>query len=862
MKEEKNSKFHSSKGRNEIVIKWVSGAFIIGLLYWVLDAGVDYLIFYEDYSFAELLFGPFPSLEIYIRLVIIFLFVVFGYFFARIFARQQQTKEKLEHINHALHLLSRLNRYLVRINDEQELLDKICRLFVEEGDYDLAWIGYMENGQESSFEQIICVGGTQEGEKVQLAEVEKNELQQFASEAISKGKTAIRQNIELPIKSVQTENEAADKHIRSVISLRIMVEGENIGTLTLCSRNKYAFDEQEMTLLKELTDDLSFGIQTIRLTRKHEEGMRLLSENEQKYRTLIRNIPNADVYLFDTDMRFIAAEGAEMSRFDRDSDYWINKTLKETLETDTYEFLRPLYEQALNGKRAKKEFPYGGQYYLIQTAPILGEDGEVTGGLAFNQNITSRKYAEQAKLESEEKFKTIFNNANDAIYLHQITEDGKPGKFTEVNDVACSILGYSREELLRLTPLDINKKVDDRNIIAQLEESTTATFEVELLAKDGTVVSMEISSQLFYMGDRRRILSIARDIRDRKQMEATLKQEQELLHKLMNNIPDTIYFKNTSSEFTRINKAQEVTLGVKSPEDAIGKTDFDYFPYEHAEEAYNEEQHIFKTGEPIINKVEQIRRADGELIWMMTTKVPLWDEKSRISGLVGLTRNINRRKIAEENLQEALQEKEVLLRELYHRTKNNMQVIQSMLQLQMIEEEDEHIKEVFTETSNRINTMSLVHQKLYQSQNLSSIDMGEFISELSELILSSYPKQGEKVVLDKQMESVDVTIDTAVPLGLVFNELITNIMKHAFTDLPEGNIMIELCKKDRQIYLTVADNGVGFPENDLPDSRNSMGLGTIYSIVKNQLHGTINYDLEDGVKWSIVIKDELFSKRV
>ncbi len=141
-----------------------------------------------------------------------------------------------------------------------------------------------------------------------------------------------------------------------------------------------------------------------------------------------------------------------------------------------------------------------------------------------------------------------------------------------------------------------------------------------------------------------------REIAERKQVEEALAHERDLLHALMDNIPDTIYFKDAASRFTRINRAQAQVLGVNDPREAIGKTDFDFFTAEHARDAYADEQKIVRSGQPLIDKVEKIRRADGEFRWVSATKVPIVDTEGRATGIVGISRDITAHKRAEDLL--------------------------------------------------------------------------------------------------------------------------------------------------------------------------------------------------------------------
>jgi len=226
-------------------------------------------------------------------------------------------------------------------------------------------------------------------------------------------------------------------------------------------------------------------------------------------------------------------------------------------------------------------------------------------------------------------------------------------------------------------------------------------------------------------------------------------------------------------------------------------------------------------------------------------------------GALNVFIEIAERKKAEEQLKTSLKEKEVLLKELYHRTKNNMQVIRSMLALQANASTNEEVKRIFRDTENRIYAMSLVHQKLYQSKSLSSINIHDYVCELADLLLKSYHITKARVSLHLDVESFQVSIDTAIPCGLILNELLSNALKHAFPDNREGEICICMYKKGQHmIHLDFSDNGVGLPEGFECLKQKSLGIRSMYAIIEHQLQGSITCEVQNGVAFYIQFEDQ------
>jgi len=221
------------------------------------------------------------------------------------------------------------------------------------------------------------------------------------------------------------------------------------------------------------------------------------------------------------------------------------------------------------------------------------------------------------------------------------------------------------------------------------------------------------------------------------------------------------------------------------------------------------------------------------------------------------------KKRSEEQIKRDLDEKQILLKELYHRTKNNMQVISSMLRMQtrslknrivLAKEDAQIIEDVFNDIVHKINSMSLVHEKLYQTSDLSRINLKDYILDLSGLMVQSYSIHQGNISFDYKLEDTFVEIEKAMPLGIVITELVSNCFKYAFPKVNVGIIRMELFSDEHEMLnIRISDNGIGVPDNFDPHSLQSMGLQTVFSLIEYQLQGTITWKNNNGLCWNIAI---------
>ena len=216
-----------------------------------------------------------------------------------------------------------------------------------------------------------------------------------------------------------------------------------------------------------------------------------------------------------------------------------------------------------------------------------------------------------------------------------------------------------------------------------------------------------------------------------------------------------------------------------------------------------------------------------------------------------LESEIAERILAQDRITSSLHEKEVLLKEVHHRVKNNLQIITSLLNLQASKIKDKKLEAMFRDSQGRVKTMALIHEKLYRSENLSEVNFADYVDSLTRFMLSTVSGNRERISIKQDVDKILLSVDKAIPCGLIINELVTNALKYAFPDGNGGEIIVS-CKRgaDRRIVLEISDNGVGIPgEVDL-ENTGTLGMQLVTSLI-GQLDGTIRIDRESGTRFTL-----------
>jgi len=343
--------------------------------------------------------------------------------------------------------------------------------------------------------------------------------------------------------------------------------------------------------------------------------------------------------------------------------------------------------------------------------------------------------------------------------------------------------------------------------------------------------------------------------------ESIIKSSEQQLLLITNNLPAFVmYIDSVDFKYHFVNMVYADVFGMK-PEQMIGRSVEECIGTESYQRAL---PWLKRAGSGEYVSYENIVPIRGEKRNFIVNYVPDFDESGSVRNIIAMAFDITEHKLAEEQMKKTLFEKETLLRELYHRTKNTMMVISSMIELQAKDYPGNlELQRVVSSTKDRIRAISLVHQMLYQSRNLSRISIKSYIEELASLVLQSFGESGDRISLDMQIEDRSFLLDTAIPFGSILNELMTNSLKYAFPGNKKGRISISLSGSESgKLVLNYSDNGAGVGRDFDFRNQSTLGLKLIYNIGEMQLMGRVVMKNDHGVKCTFEFQDNLYEQRV
>ncbi|TVQ15899.1 MAG: PAS domain S-box protein [Balneolaceae bacterium] len=477
----------------------------------------------------------------------------------------------------------------------------------------------------------------------------------------------------------------------------------------------------------------------------------------------------------------------------------------------------------------------------------------------LNTQLKERKWAEENIKKQKIYFQKLFENSPEGIII--IDENDV---IQDANRSFLTMFGYKYQEVVGN---NVNKLIVPKGMEDEASELTSRVSKEDLVVqnetlrrrKDGSLLNVSIlGSPIRAKGDKKEVYGIYRDISEQKRSEDALRQSEEKYRTIIETIEDGFFETNLEGEFVYINQALAEITGYKR-EVLIGMAHYRYTDEENAAKVIKTFVKVYETGIPELGVEWEIIRNNGDKRYVEASVSLKRDLAGKPEGFRGIVRDVTERRVAANQIRESLREKEVLLTEIHHRVKNNMAVISSLLSMQSDYVTDDNYKALFRESENRIRSMAMIHEKLYQNETFSSIEFGAYTRELAESLAESLSRGNSGINVSVEAEEVYLDMITAVPCGLILNEVLTNCFKHAFNGRKTGEIIVSLTTAGDQITLAVTDNGIGLPTQEEIAAKSSLGM-TLISGLSAQLGADMAFKSKKGTTFMLTFKKKAINE--
>ena len=603
--------------------------------------------------------------------------------------------------------------------------------------------------------------------------------------------------------------------------------------------------------------ELVLVIRDITERKRADEALRM---SEERHRSILNASPD-NITITDLDARIVMVSSAGLVAmgYEKESDV-VGRPVSDFIAIEDRERAAANIGRMFQGILTGPE-EYGGRRadgsrieLEVNGEFIRGADGQPRQIVFIARDITERKRALADLSASEARHRTILQTAMDGFWV----VDGL-GRIVDVNEAYCRMSGYSMAELLTLGVTDLSTRDTAETVsshIKRIMDRGSERFESEHRRKDGSRFAVEASVQHLPI-DGGRLVAFLRDMTEQKRAAAALQQSHDMIAKLTAQVPGVVYQYRLYSDGRScfpfaspgVREIYEMT-----PEE-VRSDATPVFDRIHPDDRERVTALIFESARTLdtFHCEFRVSLPRQGLRWRLCDAIPeRMDDGSTLWH--GIISDITERKQAEDAVRLSLEEKEGLLREVHHRVKNNLQVILSLLRLEASRSEVADTRRVLKDMQGRILSMAVLHETLYRSGHFGHVDLGSYLRQLAQQVFRA---TAGATRLNLDLSPVSVEIDQAIPCGLIVNELLTNSLKHAFTEGPEGEVTVSLTQDaGREVRLAVTDTGVGLPADFETRRGRSLGLQLVTDLTR-QLHGQFTVGPGPGAQFIVAFTPAL-----
>ena len=479
-------------------------------------------------------------------------------------------------------------------------------------------------------------------------------------------------------------------------------------------------------------------------------------------------------------------------------------------------------------------------------------DGTPLRSIGTIQDITERIVTEQELGEAKTAYRRL--DAISRLKDRAIEASINGVVFTDLE----GRVGYVNRSFLRMWGFTSDQEVIGRATVDFYVDRVTAAAALqrlrlgedwvgELVARrsNGTTFTVLLSATLIRddRGEPVQLMASIVDVTARARAEAELRRARDLLRTVIDSSPDGIFIKDTEHRFLLVNTSF-AAIAEAHPEAMLGRSDADFWDHRTVEgdadggtRGFRYDDRLALAGQVVRNDRVPLRRADGTWRTFSTVRRPLLDEQQRIYGVLGYTRDVTEQVQAAEQQQRSIAEKEMLLREIHHRVKNNLQIVSSLLHFQARNVRAPEDRAAFEDGRKRLLAMILVHDRLYQSEDLTSVEFAAYARSLVSALVATFEPSG-RIALVMDAENLRLPVELALPGGLMLCELVTNVFKYAYPGDRSGTARVQVSlmpaegAQPPRVTLTVRDTGIGFPADFDPRAARTFGWHLVSTLAQ------------------------------